>query len=308
MRCLVPLALVAACGSTPNRPLQQPIKAESSGSVGQATGPSAERLVARVGGQPITAQELFGAWLHRESREVRGYLEELVLSRLVMLEATRLGVILPQSALDEALNEATDRLQVQVRQISEDLPVQEFVARRLGLDPQIYMAYLREQTAIDLYASRVVRTWLMATQRVEVRVILTDAEDDANAARAALDAGEAFGAVCTRHSVESSAAEGGRVPPVVSGPTAMARLAFSTPVGGVGGPVEEGGRWLLLMVDSRPSPMSGPWGDIGPLVEASLAERGIEDPEYWQWKSWLFEQYEVDMSPLLDFADGALVD
>ena len=69
-----------------------------------------------------------------------------------------------------------------------------------------------------------------------------------------------------------------------------------------------GGRWLLLKVDSRPSPTSGAWEEIGPLVEASLAERAIEDPEYWQWKTWLFEQYEVDMSPLLEFAAGALVD
>lgn len=308
MRYLALLTLVAACGSTPNRPLQQAAVAESQALEELAPGPSGEPLVAHVGGQSITAKELFGAWLHRESRQVRGYLEELVLSRMVMFEALRLGVDLPQTALDEALNEASNRLQDQVQQVSEDIPVREFIARRLGLDPDSYLAYMREQTAIDLYASRVVRAWLMATQRVEVRVILTDAEDDAEAARAALDAGEDFAAVCARHSVDPSAAQAGRVPPVVSGPTAMARLAFSTPVGGVGGPVEEGGRWLLLKVDSRPSPTSGAWEEIGPLVEASLAERAIEDPEYWQWKTWLFEQYEVDMSPLLEFAAGALVD
>lgn len=315
MRHLLPLVLLAACGSTPNRPLHQAAPSEArptptmESAVAEPEGTSAsDPVVAIVGGQPITTRELLGAWLHRESRQVRGYVEELILSRLVMLEAARLGIIVPQSALDEALNDATDHLREQVRQAGGEMSVDEFLERRLGLDAQRYLVVLREQTAIDLYASRAVRAWLLGSDRAEVRVILTDAQDKASAARAALDAGEDFVAVCGRYSVEANAAEGGRVPPVVRGATAMARLAFSTPIGGIGGPVEEGGRWLLLKVDGRPSPRAGTWDDLGPVVEASLAEQGIEDPEYWQWKNWVFEQYEVDMSPLLELAEGVLVD
>lgn len=324
MRTLVcsALALLAACGSTPNRPVRgaapalspDPVAEAPAGASGDAEAAEAPavdagpvgRLVARIGGQPVTVQELFGAWLHRESRQVRAYVDELVLSRLVLLEAARLGVVVPQSAMDEAFGEATERLREEVARAGGGMGLEDFLARRLGLDGRRYMATVREQTAIDLAAARVVRAWLLTSERAEVRVILTDAREKAVAARAALEAGDLFEDVRAAY---SSDLEGdGRVPPVVKGDTAMSHLAFTTPVGGVGGPVEEGGRWLLMWVDGRPAPAAGPWDELGPLVEASLAERDIEDPEYWQWKNWVSGQYEVDLSPLLELSGGALLD
>jgi len=309
------LALLVACGSTPNRPVRGAAPPLPPGLAAEAPAePKApavlvvadDPLVARVGGQPVTAQELFGAWLHRESRQVRAYVDELVLSRLVLLEAARLGVVVPQTALDEALAEATDRLRQEVARAGGGMGLEEFLARRLGLDGRRYMATVREQTAIDLAAARVVRAWLLTSERAEVRVILTDSRDKAAAARAALETGEVFDSVQATYS--SDPADDGRVPPVVKGDTAMSHLAFSTKVGGVGGPVEEGGRWLLMMVEGRPAPAAGPWDELGPLVEASLADQDIEDPEYWQWKNWVLDQYEVDLSPLLELSGGALVD
>ena len=46
--------------------------------------------------------------------------------------------------------------------------------------------------------------------------------------------------------------------------------------------------------------MEGSWQDVGSAVEASLRDRPVEDPEYWQWKSAMLEVYEVDMTPFLE--------
>ena len=52
--------------------------------------------------------------------------------------------------------------------------------------------------------------------------------------------------------------------------------------------------------DARPAPVEGDWRAVGGRVEASLAGRGIEDPEYWQWKTAMLARYEVDMTPFLE--------
>ncbi len=314
---------LTGCGTAPNRRIERaPLAATSpgdskdsapSGPAGVSTTgsrPSREQeaAIAIVGGQPVTVGELLGAWLHRDSREVRRTIDELILSHLVMLEAVRLGVELPGAALDEALTEATDRLREEVHKVGEGWTVDEFLARRLGLDPKRYLAVLREQTAIDLYAERVVRAWLLESDRRELRVILTESEEKARQARAALDDGEPFETVRERFSIDDGGGSDGRVPPVVAGETAMAYLAFQTPVGEIGGPLEESGRWLLVQVTGKPEVLSGDWDAIGPAVEASLAQRAIEDPEYWQWKNWVMGRYEVDMSPLIELSGGALVE
>ena len=336
MRLLLAASLLAVgCGTTQNRPVHHaapseagvkpteprvvargPVKTEAAqaGADPAAADPlpagtaDSVPIIARVGGQVIPVEKLLGAWVHRESRSVRGYLEELVLSEVVMLEAARLGVELPQSALDEELTAATDRLRGQIRQTGGGESIDEFLEQRLGLEPGRYISVLREQTAIDLYAARIVRAWMLMSERAELRLIVTDTEDAIRDAQSAIDGGEDFDAVCKRFSIDDGAATGGHAPPVVRGPSAMARLAFSTPVGSVGGPVFEGERWLLVRVDARPAPLTGGWDVVGPLVERSLALEIIQDPEYWQWKDWVFDQYEVDMSPFRELTGRALAD
>lgn len=269
-------------------------------------GPAA--VVARVAGDPIPAGELLALWLHRESPRVRGYLEEIVLSRLVLAEAQRLGVRLPDGDLDRAAEEALGRVAERGRREAPSLTLDDYLRQRLGLDAATFRARLRREREIDLLAERCVRAWLLESERAEVRVLVAEERQVIETARARLSRGEDFSALAEELSVESSAADGGRIPPVVRGESALSRLAFSTPLGDIGGPVFEGGRYLLVKVDALPRPTRGPWVERGPLVEASLAEHGIEDPEYWQWKAAMIERYEVDMEPFLELVGEPLVE
>lgn len=315
--------LAAGCGSTPNRPIARSPAADpapASAAARDASGSPVEpedqvpaqppagagAVVARVAGEPVTAAELLSVWLHRDSPAVRASLEELVLSRLVLAEARRLGVEVEPADVDAAYAEVRRRLEERVAEGGSGLDPERFVRERLGLDPARYFERLRGEARLDLLAERVVRAWLLSTERTEVRVIVVARRDDADVVQAALARGDDFATLADRHNAQGAAGKGGRIPPVVRGDAALARLAFSTPVGETGGPVSEGGQWLFLEVDARPEPLEGDWSEIGPAVLASLRERSIEDPEYWQWKSTMVERYEVDMGPFLDLMGGSL--
>jgi len=256
-------------------------------------------VVAVVAGRPIHAGELLAAWMHRDSAGLRATLEELILSRLVLTESARAGIELDPERLERAQRRVRERLEDEVEKSGSGLETNEFIRRRLGLDPETYLDRLARETAIDLLAERVVRSWVLGSDRTEVRVIVVDERGKRDEVERRLAQGESFPALAEELSIEKGAGDGGRIPPVVRGESALARLAFSTPVGQVGGPVFEDDRWLFLYVDARPTPLQGAWSEIGPTVESSLADQGIQDPEYWQWKADVLKRFEVDMEPLL---------
>ncbi|MFT5051520.1 MAG: parvulin-like peptidyl-prolyl isomerase [Chlamydiales bacterium] len=321
------IACLQACGTTHNRRMDEgkgdtarvSHSSPGAGSSPQAAGTSSEAVlalpnasvsasasgeadatIATVAGHPIVASELLELWLFRESPKVRAYLEELVLSKLVLTEAHRIEISLATAVLDEAVAQSLEALGQKLQEGELDLDVDQFIQQRLGLNPQIYRARLRAETEIDLLAERCVRAWLLQSERAQVRVIVVEDRDAVDVVQAKLDQGVDFGLLADEHSIEGSGSDGGRVPPVVRSGVALSRLAFSTPIGKVGGPVLEQERYLFLKVDERSKAVEGTWKELRDPVEASLRERGIEDPEYWQWKTAMLERYSVDMTPFLD--------
>lgn len=309
------LPFFVACGATKNRTFdpgtreavpETPRAAEASA---PTTEPDEvppvkvlEPVVAYVDGQPILAAELMAAWLHEEAPVVKGFVDKLVLQRLVWSEAQRLGATSPPNVFDEALSSALTRLSDSAA--AENVSIETYLLRR-GLDPKAYLSTLRGELAIDLLASRVVRAWMLTQERAEVRVVVTEDGQRARNALAEIEAGMDFSDVAARYSVEGKET-GGRIPPVVRGGSAIADLAFDTLVGEVAGPIEQEGRWLLLIVDTFPAPLQGDWTLIGPEVEASLAQSPIADPEYWQWKTWVTERYPIDTTPLSEWTGDVL--
>lgn len=257
-------------------------------------------VVARVGGEAVHASDLLQVWLHRDSPTVRDYIEDVVLSRLVLEEAQRLSIRLDPVELDAAVAAGLARLEADIEASGEKLGVDEFIRNRLGLDPEVYRERLRAEQEVDMLAALCVRAWLLESERAEVRLIITEDQDQLDEVRKRLSRGEDFAALARVFSVDDSAADGGRIPPVVRSTAALSRLAFATPVGDLGGPVFDQGRYLLIKVIERPEALAGGWPAIGAAVEASLDARPIEDPEYWQWKKAMVERYEVDLSPFLD--------
>jgi len=259
--------------------------------------------IARVAGRDIDVAELLGLWLHQDSLQVLEHLDHLVLGRLVLAEASRLSVAVDPETSDKAYREAVDTIEKTIGAKRPGMTLDRYVDEALGLDPVRYREFLRDEALRGLLAERVVRAWILSSERSEIRVIAVKTEEDSRQVREALAAGEAFEEVAKRLSADSSAKEGGRVPSVVRGDSPIARLAFQTAVGEVGGPQYEKGAWLFVKVEARPEPTSGDWKAVGPAVEKSLAERPVVELEVSQWKPVMVERYGVDITPLMKLVE-----
>ena len=259
--------------------------------------------IARVAGRDIDVAELLGLWLHQDSLQVLEHLDHLVLGRLVLAEAGRLGISIETEVSDKAYQSAVDTIEKTIGAKRPGMSLDRYVDEALGLDPVRYREFLRDEALRGLLAERVVRAWILSSERSEIRVIAVKTEDESRQVREALAAGEAFEEVAKRLSADSSAKEGGKVPPVVRGESPIARLAFQTEVGQVGGPQYEKGAWLFVKVEARPTPTSGDWKSVGPAVEKSLSEHPVVELEVSQWKPVMVERYGVDITPLMKLVE-----
>jgi hypothetical protein len=229
----------------------------------------------------------------------------MIFGRLGVAEAARLSMSLDPVMVEKRYQKGIERLRSQIAR-SEGTPeeggptLERFVSNYLGLDPERYRQQLRRGLEIDLLVERCVRAWLLQSERAEVRMIVVETRKAVDEMRSKLDAGEDFGELARQYSVHESKEQGGAMTPVVRSDSAISRLAFATPIGQLGGPIFEQGNYMLLETVARPAPLVGDWSRIGASVEASLAERPIEDLEYMQWKAAMQDTYEVDLTPLLD--------
>lgn len=271
----------------------------STGTAGTTSAASPSLVVATVGSSTIDVTELLTQWMHRDSRQVREELDHLVMDRLVLAEARRLGVEVAPDEVEKAYAQAADAIEKEIQKKRAGLTLDRYIVQVLGLDARNYRERLRDDTLRRELASRVIRGWVLSSEHANIRVIVVKDEAKLKEVQDALAAGTPFDEVARKHSAEASAEDGGRVPPVVRSDTTMGRLAFTTDVGAVGGPKYEQGAWLLIRVDSRPTPLTGTWPDIRAAVEKSLSERGVEDLELSQWQASMLERYDVDITPLL---------
>lgn len=256
-------------------------------------------VIMTVAGQPVDVSELLAQWMHQSSLEVKEQLDRLILARLVLAEASRLGLAIDPARAEKSYADAAGAIERDLAKKKPGLTLDKYVDQALGLDPKAYRERLRDDALRGLLAERVMRAFTLQSEHADLRVIVVKSEDALKEAQAALAAGESFEDVARKHSSEGSAKDGGRVPPVIRSDTVMGKLAFETPVGAVGGPKYEQGAWLLVKVVARPEPLFGDWKVIGKQVEDSLVERAIEDLELSQWQSAMLRRYDVDITPLL---------
>jgi parvulin-like peptidyl-prolyl isomerase len=291
----------AAAGAPARAPaVLPPIPAPAATTV--AASDASDLIVASVAGNTIGVRELLAQWVHQNGVEALDQLDHLVLTRLVQEEARRLDVRIDPDKAEQAYTAAVAAIEKKIQDKRPGLTLDQWVDQLLGLDPLVYRSQLRADALNQLLAERVTRAFILESERAEMRVIVVKREDKLKEAQAALAAGESFAEVAKKLSSDPSSKDGGRVPPVIRSETVMGKLAFSTKVGEVGGPQYSQGAWLLVTVEGLPQPLTGQWPEISAAVEASLAQRTIEELEFSQWKSTMLRRYPVDLSPFLKLA------
>lgn len=260
-----------------------------------------EPVIATVAGEPIYVSELLGQWLYTDPAQVREHLDNLTLHRLVVAEASRLGVRVGPDLLGQRYEAAVKAIEAQVQRNEKrrEMTLDTFVDRVLGLDPIRYRERIREDALRTLLGERVARAWLVSSEHAWTHVIAVKTEDDMKKVQAELATGKPFEEVARTHSIDDSAKQGGKAPPVVKGDTAMGQIAFETEVGKVSTPRHEAGAWLIARVDERPKPLIGDWTVVGKAVEESLAKTPVDPLELAQWRAAMDQRYTIDPTPFL---------
>ncbi len=283
-------------GESPRGEAPVPAPAEPTAAVAQAT---AEPIVARVGGRTIPLRELFLHVLQQNPRETRAALEQLVDAYLVQAEGERLGISVPPARVEALYLETLEGLRQNVERSFPGKTIEEWISGRLGLAPEFYLGQARQDVVRHLLAERAVRSFTLANERAIVRAVVTADRARAEEALARAEAGEDFADLARELSEDPSGERGGLLPPILRSGSSLSRLAFGTGAGRIGGPLREQDSWLVMRVESIDPPVRGRWDAVAELVEGSLAERAVQDAEYWQWRVEMLERYEVDLGPYL---------
>ncbi len=285
-----------------------PSTAEAQGAAPKASRsepPKASFLLGRVGGEPLEAAEfLRRLWIH-DGGAARDAVEQMVFARLVLFEASRLGVELAPAAVDSAVAKAVAALEKRLSDKGSKLTLNEHIERNLEVDPALYRATIRNDAIVSLLAERCVRAWEFESGLARVRIAEFRERAKLDSALAELAAGKSFEAVAAAHGLgEDEKAGYTRVPVVRAEAQELSRVAFATEIGAIGGPLEQSGAWLVFKVDSRDDGGDVRWGADGARIEASLARDPLQNIEYVQWRAAMTRRYQLDLAPFLETVSG----
>jgi hypothetical protein len=262
--------------------------------------PSGSLSVGQIGGRPIDVREFLTRLWTRDSRLAKEVLEQITFARLAIYEADRFGISVMPERVDEVVARTWAALTKKLADSGSKLSVEEHIRKNLDVDPTVYRQQLRTDAVVQLLAERCVRAWVLENERVVVR--LTEAKDEATASkiRAALDGGRPFADVALEFGAGDD--DLSKTTPMVivrAESQDLARLAFATPIGSVGGPLVQGNRYLFLSAEQRLQPETGPWSTLGPKIEADLAAHRVGDLEYVQWRAAMMRRYQVGFDEFL---------
>ncbi len=263
--------------------------------------------VGSVGGEAIDASEFFARLWMRDSERAREVFEYLVMSQITIFEADRLGLRLDPALADATVEKAWKALQDRLESKGSKLTIDQHIERTLEMDHADYERKLRADAIVQLLTERCVRAWYLSNPRVELRLMELTDEAALTAAQAELDAGKPFEDVARAHGADTDAQSGGtRMTVVRSESSELARLAFSTDVGAIGGPLVQAGRFLLIRPELRHEAIEGSWSEVGAAVEQSLRESPIDSDrlEYAQWRAAMVRRYPIDLSRFLALVRG----
>lgn len=277
---------------------------------GQAAGSGAELLptelgdpvLARIGGRQIVTSDLLEGLLFHEGDLLRIELNLLIGSALAKLEAERLGLRLDAEVVDTRA--ASNLGEFVRRNVPEGSSLEEFLEGRMGVEPELFRSRLRSNTVREIVTERVVRSHTLANDFARVRILVADTDGVAEAERR-FAAGEDFELLVRELSRDATAERGGLLP--FLGRTErspISNLAFRTPVGELGGPLELGGATILLKVEARPAPLEGDWEALSGAVLESLAADPVGEEEFVFWQVSMERRYTVDLAPLRELLPG----
>ena len=296
-----PTAPAASGAAATNQAANAPKSAPSQDPAAETLAP----VLGRVGGEPLHYAEFLRRMWLSDANAARDVIEQMVFARMVLFEADRLAVQLDPKLVDSALAKAIAAVEKRLADKGSKLSFDEHVRRNFEVEPALYRASMRNDAIVSLLAERCVRAWELESGLCRVRIAEFSERAKLDLALSELGAGKSFEAVAAVHGDgEDEKAGYTRVTIVRSESQELARIAFATAVGDIGGPVQQGAVWLLLKVDSREEGRDVRWPGDAAAVEGSLERDPLGNVEYVQWRAAMTRRYQLDLGPFLELVAG----
>lgn len=259
----------------------------------------------RVGDRAVLASEyLHKLWIENRNLASK-VLEQILFAHVAELEADRLGIRLRDAAVEAAYQDAVRQIEERLDKEKKGLTIDQYAERTLKIDPKDYRANLRDETIVQMLAERCVRAWLLESDRRKVR--LTEIREAAKleSARGDLAAGKGFDEIALLHGLgDDEATKSTRMTVARAENNELAKLVFATPIGTVGGPYEQSGRWLLFVVDEELEGREGGWAELQAEVERGIDSEPVSNLEFLQWRAAMERRYPVDVGPFSEAVEG----
>lgn len=268
----------------------------------QDSGSSEVRVLGSVGGKPISTDQFMRRAWWRNQTEMKSVLDQLVVERLVILEAERLGLGVDPGQVEAQLLPALQALRDRAAELG--IEVEEMIRSR-DYDPANYRLQMRNDAIIELLLHRAVRAFVLEREHCVVRMLEVPDRAAVAEVQKGLTEGRGYGELLAAHGLPEVQAEGERRMVLVQDERSpLVRLAFRSPVGEVAGPVSMDGVFVFIWVDEKVAPVDPERADLRVLAEGSLASRGPDEFEYLQWRAAMSQRYAIDLSSFTDFVDG----
>ncbi len=289
----------AACVSLAAYAAQTPLR------VGDLGGPDAfasavgGTVLAELDGVPVTASEVFPRLFLSHTNLALGALEQAVRRRLVVADSDRFGVEVDRGVLDRELDRILKSQSDEFKLArGAEFDFGRYIEERYGTTMEVYRRLVRTQVLEELFLARVVRYEAQLRERMLVRLIVVD---DVRVAREIVDKlaeGANFAALAKTHSVDRSAASGGRFPPLaVDCPHVLLEGAARLAPGAVSeiSVVERGDVRLyrLIKLDQRIAADPRPYREQAAEIERELNDRLLDPFEVIEWERRARERHRI---------------
>ena len=257
--------------------------------------------LAVVDGDEIRAADVFPVLFLTHTDLIYAALEQAVRRNLMLKEVDRLGVAVHPGVLAENVAEVLKNQDDEFKlSAGPDYEFEKFIQERYGTSPADYREAVRNQVLEELFLARVIRYEARLEEQVQVRMIILNDLDLAKEVASKLGEGANFAALAKTHSIDRTAAEGGRFPPVRRDcPHALLDGLPDLSVGQVTevSTLERSGRRLyrILRLDRVIPADPRPYGEQAAEIEQGLEERKIDPFEVLEWDRRVRDRYPIEV-------------
>lgn len=261
-------------------------------------------LLGHVGDRALDSVTFLRKLWVADNRLARRVVEQMVFAELATLEADRLGIKLVEAAVEAELTRAQNELARKLESKGSKLTLREHIDQVIGVEPELYIADLRDETIVQMLAERCVRAYMLETDRCDVVITEVRTAEARDAFESGLALGKAFGELALAHGFgDEEATHVTRMQIARSESQELPRVVFATPQGKVGGPLEQNGRWLFFIPEKRLEGRPGTWADLREDVEKSLVGEPVGDMEFLQWRAAMVRRYRVELEPFFELVE-----